>query len=214
MFFEDDPDKRSISQPAKDHAQHLQQVMGAMKDKLTRSQTSQQKYRDPHTKDVSFEVKKKVWLNRRNICTKQLSSKLDWKMIGPFKITKKHGKNAYKLDLPPSYRIHDVFHISLLEKNPTRGKSPLDIGADKGNTREYIVEAIRDSCIFKPGEFGNPDHPGGLFYLVHWKSKSDSEDTWEPLVQMKHHKKVTRKFHVANPDKPRSVWEKPSQRHR
>lgn len=177
MSFEDEPDRRSISQPAEDHAQHLQQVMRAMKDELTRSQASQQKFYDKHSKDTSFEVGEKVWLNRRNIRTKRPSSKLDWKMIGPFKIIKKHGKNAYKLDLPPSYRIHDVFHVSLLERDPTQGESPLDVGVDEDNTREYMVEAIRDSRVFKPGEFGNPDHPGGLFYLVHWKGEPDTEDT-------------------------------------
>ena len=56
-----------------------------------------------------------VWLVPRNIHTTRPSRKLDWKKIGPFKITAKIGSNAYKLDLPPSMRIHNTFHISLLE---------------------------------------------------------------------------------------------------
>ena len=214
MSFEDKPDSRSISQPAEDHALHLREVMKAMKDELIRSQARQQKYHNKHTKEVSFEVGEKVWLNRKNIRTKRPSTKLDWKMIGPFRIVEKHGRNAYKLDLPPSYRIHDVFHVSLLEKDPTQSESPLDIRADEGDTKEYVVDFIRDSCVFKPGEFRDPDHLGGLFYLVHWKDEPDTEDTWEPLVSMKHHKEVTRAFHAANPEKPRSVWGKPSRRRR
>ena len=62
-----------------------------------------------------LEVGGKVWLDARNIKTKKPSKKLDCKWYGPFTINKKISQNAYKLQLPQSFKsVHPVFHISLL----------------------------------------------------------------------------------------------------
>lgn len=60
MSFEDKPDRQSKSQPAQDHAEHLRQVMTAMREELMRSQADQEKYYNRHAKDVSFEIGEKV----------------------------------------------------------------------------------------------------------------------------------------------------------
>jgi hypothetical protein len=54
-------------------------------------------------------------LIQRNIQTKQLSTKLDHKKLGLFKIKKIAGLINYKLVLPKTINIYPVFHISLLE---------------------------------------------------------------------------------------------------
>jgi hypothetical protein len=40
---------------------------------------------------------------------------LDYKRLGPFKIAKLVGLVACQLELPPQFKIHNVFHVSLLE---------------------------------------------------------------------------------------------------
>jgi hypothetical protein len=57
----------------------------------------------------------KVYLIQRNIQTKQPSTKLDHKKLGPFKIKKITGPINYKLALPRTINIYPVFHLSLLE---------------------------------------------------------------------------------------------------
>ena len=47
--------------------------------------------------------------------TTRPSRKLDYKKMGPYKILAKIGSSAYKLDFPPSMKIHNNIHISLLE---------------------------------------------------------------------------------------------------
>jgi hypothetical protein len=43
-------------------------------------------------------------------------NKLTPKYYGPYKVLQRIGSMAYKLELPPSSRVHLVFHVSYLKK--------------------------------------------------------------------------------------------------
>lgn len=68
-----------------------------------------------------------VMLNAKNLRQLRPSKKLADRYLGPFKvigIVGNHGQ-AYKLELPPAYRIHLVFHVGMLEPYHHRdGVSP------------------------------------------------------------------------------------------
>jgi hypothetical protein len=104
-----------------------------------------------------------VWIKTENIKTKRPSVKLDHRMLGPFKIIKKVSTHAYKLALPPSMnRIHNVFHVKLLERHHTeyfpRRKKPPPPPIEIDGEEQYEVEGILDSHI----------HRGKLQYRVRW----------------------------------------------
>ena len=60
-----------------------------------------------------FEVGDKVWLDARNLHLKT-TRKLTPRRLGPFEIIEEVTPVVYKLRLPSAWRIHDVFHASLL----------------------------------------------------------------------------------------------------
>jgi hypothetical protein len=56
----------------------------------------------------------KVWLKGANLKLTHPKAKLDAKRYGPFLITKEISPVVFQLALPPQWRIHNVFHASLL----------------------------------------------------------------------------------------------------
>ena len=67
----------------------------------------------------------KVWLNSRNLKT-NYHKKMKPKHEGPFVITEVLGPVTYRLKLPTSWRVHDVFHATLLKpykENEIHGKN-------------------------------------------------------------------------------------------
>ena len=89
------------------------------------------------------------------------------------------GKQAYKLKLPKKWRIHNVFHISLLEQDTIKkgqvNDMQLDFEFEAGNDKEYEVDGIRDSAVYaKKSAIGQ--FPG-LYYLVLWKGYPDKKNT-------------------------------------
>ena len=59
-----------------------------------------------------------MWLSTKNISTDWPSKKLDYKMIGSFKVIKKKCI-LLELQLPQTIKIHNVFHPNFLQKAST-----------------------------------------------------------------------------------------------
>jgi hypothetical protein len=87
-----------------------------MKDKLLETQDRQKDSVDKSQKaHLVINIGDKVWLLCRNLKTNCPCDKLDFHCLGPFSIVKKINDVAFRLELPPSMKIHLVFHVSLLE---------------------------------------------------------------------------------------------------
>ena len=134
----------------KEFAENLASLNEYLRNEMTWAQAvySEQadKYRIPAPK---FEVGNKVWLLRKNLKTTWPSSKLDFKRLGKFRITKKVSSHAYKLELPALMKVHPIFYVSLLEPaalDPLLGQlqpPPLAVIIDE--EPEWEVDEIIDS---------------------------------------------------------------------
>ncbi len=117
--YKEDVDLRSQSKLVDKSATELKELMIVYRENLQHTQEFQKRYHDQHAKLRRYASGKKVWLNSKYIKTKQ-NCKLKAKFFRPFRVLYQVGKQAYKLKLPKKWRIHDIFHVLLLEQNTTK----------------------------------------------------------------------------------------------
>jgi hypothetical protein len=80
------------------------------------AQQWQKSYADSKRRAVQFAVGQEVLLSTTNNKSKfKGSAKLLPKWIGPFKVTEEINPVAFRLKLPETLKLHDVFHASCNE---------------------------------------------------------------------------------------------------
>jgi len=157
-------------------------------------------------KPPDFQQGDLVWLDGKNLALQYEKTKLAPKRFGPFRIEKSIGPGSYRIKLPETWKIHPVFHSTLLlpyketiEHGDNYTRPPPDIINDHP---EHEVEAIIN--VKKDRRYKKEDEQ--LRYTVKWKGYPDSENTEEPLSNMLNAPGLLEQYHRNHPNKP-----KPSQ---
>ncbi|XP_072076819.1 uncharacterized protein [Arachis hypogaea] len=109
------------------------------------------------------------------------NQKLSMRYFGPFPISGRIGKVAYRLALPPIAKIHPVFHISLLKKcegtpEPTTISTSLLIDEQGCKLQPHMVLGHR---MIKNNEKWQEE------ILIKWHNLSDKEATWKLYEEMR-----------------------------
>ena len=131
--------------------------------------------RKPGLAYKKFKVGDKVWLDACNLHLKTMR-KLTPRRLGPFEIIEEILPVVYKLRLPETWHVHNVFHTSLLTPQVVTPKYgvPVDPPLPElvDGESEFEVEAIlQHKFVSRKKE---------IWYLVQWRGYSRAESTWEP----------------------------------
>ncbi|UTT96908.1 hypothetical protein NDA17_006962 [Ustilago hordei] len=129
-------------------------------------------------KDIEFKVGDMAYINRRNWKTRRPTPKLDTRFAGPYPVQERVGRRAYRITLPANLRVHDVFHVSMLEPArtsslPQRAEQPT-IPSLPDEDLDFEVEALIDKR----------SHNGTTEYKVLWRGYSEEAASWEPVENL------------------------------
>ncbi|UTT92741.1 hypothetical protein NDA17_001219 [Ustilago hordei] len=129
-------------------------------------------------KDIEFKVGDMVYINCRNWKTQRPTPKLDTQFAGPYPVQEQVGCRAYRITLPANLRVHDVFHVSMLEPArtsslPQRAEQPT-IPSLPDEDLDFEVKALIDKR----------SHNGTTEYKVLWRGYSEEAASWEPVENL------------------------------
>ena len=153
-------------------------------------------YADQHRSFLELAVGDQVLLSAEHTPLKNAGTrKLLMKWMGAFKITEKIGEHAvaYRLELPENFKVHDVFHVSLLKpyhSNGTYNPPPPSLMVD--GEEEFEVAEI---LAHKPQNKKETDPK--VKYLVKWKGFADEHNSWEPYKLVRDCKALDEYWEIA-----------------
>lgn len=141
-----------------------------------------------------FKLGQQVWLDTRNL-KMRVNSKMKPRKEGPFKIKRVIGKVNYELDLPIHWKVHPVFHATLLkpfketeQHGPSHTPPPPDILNDE---EQYEVERI----------MGHRTRGRKMQYLIRWKGYTAMDDSWEPEENLENAPDILKRYQQDQIDK-------------
>ena len=208
-------EKESKNPASRDYAHWMESVHELCVKRHEETRERMGEYYDRSRQEVPpYSVGVLVMLNGKNTRTRRAAKKLDAKLFGPFKVVRLVGQGGQtvELELPQRWRVHNVFHTSLIEPYRTSVRrlrdEPIavtDSGyVDRlGVTHEvgYDVEGNQVLEVFEVEEIMGSHYNAGrkkVLYLIKWKGYlEESEWTEEPLEHLP--RVLVRSFHARHP---------------
>ena len=121
--------------------------------------------------------------------TAGVTKKLTQQYVGPFRIVEKVGRLAYRLDVPPDWRIHPVFSVAQLEPAPPPTEDPFGrpfpsnpppvfVKGDTDKIKSFEIERLLNKRQVKKGK------GQAIKYLVRWKGYGPEWDRWYNIKEL------------------------------
>jgi hypothetical protein len=187
---------RTNRQMAQDFARRAKKAWDLAREGLEKAQEQQAAQANKKRREPDFDVGDEVYISKKGWSTDRPSTKLDHQNAGPFPITEKIGEGrAFRVRLPESMKVHDVFHPDRLRKardDPLPGQvleppPPEEINGED----EWELEYIRSSKLDR----------GVLKYQVQWKGW-DPDEEYYPAENFRNAPGALKKYHDEHPDRP------------
>ncbi|KAK3537161.1 hypothetical protein QTP70_002652 [Hemibagrus guttatus] len=203
--------------PAVDHwFRESKRVWDSAHHQLQRALHRRRRTTDLRQSDApAYQPGQKIWLSTKNIRLRLPCRKLSPRFIGPFTILKQINSVMYKLQLPPGYRIHPTFHVSLLKPHHPSVSPSTEPG--DGAVEPLLPLLLDDGTGYEVKEILDSRRRGGqIEYLVDWEGYGPEERSWvshDDILDPN----LLETFHAAHPHRPaprgrglgRSVTEPP-----
>jgi hypothetical protein len=170
-----EPGETRVAAVAKSMAER-DELLADARCRLEQAQAVYKRHYDKNHREARYAVGDWVWLRLRHRAPASLQGapkgKLRPRFYGPYRVAAIINDVAYRLELPPRARLHDVFHIGLLK--PFVGTPPAVPPAlpptHHGATQPVPDRATRTRLA-----------RGVRQVLVHWQGEPAASATWEDI---------------------------------
>ena len=152
-------------------------------DAISFAQMHQKFHYDRHHQPMYLKTDDEAYLRlHKGYSIPTANAKFGQQYVGPFKILGRVGKQAYRLDIPPHWRVHPVFSLAQLEPCPA-GPDPFKrpvpdhpesvfVEGDTQEAKSYEVERLLNKRVRRRGKGESVE------YLVRWRGYGPEFDTW------------------------------------
>ena len=167
--------------------------------RLNQAVQQQAKWYDARHKLVSYREGDLVLLSTANLQARGTPVKLKRKFAGPFHITECIGSQSHKLDLPTTWRVHNVFHVSLLKiwcedmYKHYPAPEPTRLEEEEDDHNVYEVEK------FLRWRYRKIHNRKKREFLVLWKGYPIEEASWIPTDNIMYKEQLQEELDEENP---------------
>ncbi|GJS25496.1 putative reverse transcriptase domain-containing protein [Tanacetum coccineum] len=151
-----------------------------IKQRIQTARDRQKSYADLKRKPMEFQVGDKVMLKVspwKGVVRFGKRGKLNPRYVGPFKVLKKVGAVAYKLELPQELsRVHNTFHVSNLKKCYSDDPLVVPLEGLQVDDKLHFVEEPVEIMDREVKQLRRSRVP---IVKVRWNSRRGPEFTWE-----------------------------------
>ncbi|XP_020197229.1 uncharacterized protein [Aegilops tauschii subsp. strangulata] len=158
------------------------EILAEVRQRLLQAHQLSKKYYNAHYREAKFVVGDWVWLRLLHHTTQSLDPrtkrKLGPRYARPFSVLERIDNVAYRLQLPSSARIHNVFHVGLLK--PFHGEPPA--------TTPDLPPTSEGRLLPGPAKVLKAQQSRGVWrLLIQWQGLLEEDATWEHLDKFRKH---------------------------
>jgi hypothetical protein len=179
----------------------MKELYSQVKERLQNSIQEYKRRADQHKRQLQFEVGDLILAHlRKERFPRGTYNKLKMKKIGPCRVLKKFGANAYEIELHDGIGISLIFNISYLypykiEEAETRDEQPVIQWTKKMPVADQPqMERILDKRVSK-----NTRRKQYFEYLVKWKGHPVEDASWENEAEIQRHGQTMRELMDRSP---------------
>jgi hypothetical protein len=159
----------------------MKELHSQVKERLQNSSQEYKRSADQRRRQLQFEVGDLILEHLiKERFLKGTYNKLKMKKIGPCKILKKFGANAYEIELPDGIIIYPIFNVSYLYPYKAEEEGTNDEQSEVQWKKQMPVEEKPQMECILDKRVGKKTRRREYFeYLVKWKGHPVEDASWE-----------------------------------